>query len=155
MTHKSTSPLANYSFHKPQLFDLIYDELGKEVLRVHNKQFAGTPIADTTEYKPNQPIGFSNVPRVLSYNHILHILTNGRIQVASPVDVVQCWENIPERSATHADTNAVTFFSKEGKHSDLAQRVFDLLGKRKSHVRAPFFVMGLGVKKASNDYGFT
>ncbi|MDP1694052.1 MAG: hypothetical protein Q8L34_00760 [Candidatus Woesearchaeota archaeon] len=160
MTHKSTSPLAtysfpNYRFHEPKLFNLLYDELGKEVLRIHNKQFARTSIADTTEYQPNQPIAYSNVPRALSYNFILHTLTNGRIQVASPVDVVQCWDNIPERDATIPHTNAVIFFSKEGKYQDLPQRVFDLLGKSRSRVRAPFFVTGLGVKKADNEYGFT
>ncbi|MBS3144815.1 hypothetical protein J4208_04485 [Candidatus Woesearchaeota archaeon] len=152
MTRKSISPFATYSFHKPQIFNLLYDELGQAVVRLHNEQFAGTPIADTTEYKPNQPIRFSNVPRALSYNQILYKLTNGRIQVASPVDVVQYFDSIPERDTTIADTNAITFFSKEGKNKNLAARVLDLLGKSRSQVISPFFVTGLGVKKASKGH---
>src|SRR3989338_7593155 len=94
--------------------NLVSDELGQAVLGIHNERFKGTQIVDTTKYKPNQPISFSNVPRALSYNQILHTLTNGRIQVASPADIVQYWADIPERDATYADTNSISLFSPTG-----------------------------------------
>ncbi|HLC72137.1 MAG TPA: hypothetical protein VJH37_00980, partial [Candidatus Nanoarchaeia archaeon] len=61
----------------PRIQNLVFDELGQEVLRIHNELFRGTQIADTTEYREDQPIANSNVPRALSYNQILHQLTEG------------------------------------------------------------------------------
>ena len=131
-----------------------YDELGQAVLRIHNEQFQGvTSIEDITPYKKNQPISFSNVPRALSYNQILHKLTNGRIQVASPADVVQSWDAIPERDVTYADTDSLALFSLVGDNQGLAQRVLKLLGRTTTTV--PLRVSGLGVVKANNYYGFT
>ncbi len=145
--------LESYTFHRPQLFNLLFDELGQTVLRIHNEQFQGTRLADTTEYKPDQPISFSNI-RVLSYNRILHQQTNGRIQVASPKDVVRSWErDIPEINITYADTDSIALFSPKGDNSDLAQRVFEILGKTETAV--PLLVAGLKPVRAGNDHGFT
>ena len=152
-----TAQFSNYILPRLQnvapIDNLIYDELGQAVLRTHNERFQGTAIADTTQYKKNQPIAHSNVPRALSYNQILHKLTNGRIQVASPADVVQFWDDIPERGTTYADTNSITLFSNTGDNQDLAQRVFEILGRTSTEV--PLLVADLGVKKANNNYGFT
>ncbi len=151
MTQQKQVSLAEYSFHS--IHNLIFDELGQAVLRIHNEQFQGTPLADTTEYEPNQPIAFSNVPRALSYNQILHTLTNSRIHVASPADVAHYWYAIPERDQTNADTDSITLFPNEGPNQDLAQRVFAILGRTSTTV--PLLVAGLGVKKAGNEHGFT
>ena len=43
--------------------NLVFDELGQAVLRIHNEQFKGTPIADLTSYDKNQPLAHSNVLR--------------------------------------------------------------------------------------------
>ncbi|MDP1694417.1 MAG: hypothetical protein Q8L34_02650 [Candidatus Woesearchaeota archaeon] len=152
MTQPLQTSLAEYSFHR-RIHNLIFDELGQAVLRIHNEQFQGTSIADSTQYSKNQPIRNSNVPRALSYNQILHKLTNGRIQVASPADVVHYWSDIPERFSTFADTDSISLFSPSGENQDLAQRVFQLLGRTITTV--PLRVSGLGIEKADNVLGFT
>lgn len=133
--------------------NLLYDELGQAVLRTHNERFQGTAIADTTEYKKGQPIAHSNVPRALSYNQILHQLTKGRIHIASPADVVHFWDDIPERDATYADTNSIALFSNTGDNQDLAQKVFEILGRTSTEV--PLLVADLGIEKVDTKYGFT
>ena len=132
--------------------NLVFDELGQAVLRIHNERFQGTPLADTTQYRKGQPIVHSNVPRVLSYHQILSQLTNGRIQVASPADVVHYWNDIPERDTTYADTDSISLFSPTGNNQDLAQKVFQLLGIT---TNVPLLVAGLGVEKAGNKDRFT
>src|SRR3989344_2934554 len=135
--------------------NLVFDELGQAVLRIHNERFRSVPdIKDTTPYKPNELIFFSNMPQALSYNQIIHQLTNGRIAVASPVDVVHYWDDIPERdTTTHAFTDSVSLFSiRPGDYNPLAQRVFELLGKTATDM--PLRVSGLGVK-ADSTLGFT
>jgi len=136
----------------PRIQNLVFDELGQEVLRIHNELFRGTQIADTTEYREDQPIANSNVPRALSYNQILHQLTEGRIQVASPADVVHYWNDIPERDTTYADTDSISLFSPTGNNQDLAQKVFQLLGRTTT---VPLLVAGLGIEKAGNKDSFT
>ncbi|HLC72309.1 MAG TPA: hypothetical protein VJH37_01885 [Candidatus Nanoarchaeia archaeon] len=148
---ETSSPLADYTFHR-YIHNLVFDELGRAVLRIHNKLFRGTPLADTTPYAKNQPITHSNVPRALSYNQILHQLTEGRIQVASPADVVHYWNDIPERDKTYADTDSISLFSPTGNNQDLAQKVFQLLGRTTT---VPLLVAGLGIEKADNRHGFT
>ncbi|HLC72754.1 MAG TPA: hypothetical protein VJH37_04170, partial [Candidatus Nanoarchaeia archaeon] len=60
-----TIALAEYKFNR-HIYNLVFDELGRAVLRIHNELFRGTQIADTTEYREDQPIANSNVPRALS-----------------------------------------------------------------------------------------
>src|SRR3989344_407651 len=132
--------------------NLVFDELGQAVLRIHNERFRGTSIADTTKYEQNQPISFSNVPRALSCNQILYALTDGRIHVASPTDVVRYWDDIPERDATYADTDSIALFSNKGDNQDLAQIVLLLLDRTTTDV--PLLVAVLCEEKADNVHGF-
>ncbi|MEK6952588.1 MAG: hypothetical protein AABX29_06245, partial [Nanoarchaeota archaeon] len=56
----------------PIVGNLLYDEIGKEVLAIHNERFKGVRgIQDTTEYAQGQPISFSNIPRNLSYAQLI------------------------------------------------------------------------------------
>ncbi len=138
----------------PLVGNIIYDELGEAVLAQHNELFRGrNNIEDTTKYQSSQPLSFSNVPRIFSYNQILSKETNGRIQVLSPEQVIRYWNVLPERTSTYADTDSIVIFPKEGPNEDLRQLVLKLIGKQNTKV--PLFVSNLGVKPADNGYGFT
>ncbi len=140
----------------PVVGNLVYDERGQEILAKHNERFKRvTSVEDRTQYKSGQPISYSNVPRVLSYNQILREETGGDIRVLSPTEVVRFWDpimQIPEARSTYADTNAVVVYPNEGPNEDLRQKVLGILG-RKSKV--PVIVTNLGVERADNNYGFT
>jgi len=137
----------------PIVGNLVHDELGKEVLALHNERFKGKrDIEDTCEYTKDHPILFSNTPRILSYNQILRERFPG-IHVLTPEEVVRCLEFLPERSATYADTDSIVVFPNQGPNEDLRQRVLELTGLKRFKI--PRIVSGLGVEKADNDYGFT
>ena len=137
----------------PRIGNLIYDELGKDVLRIHNKRFKGKKrIEDLTQYKEDQPISFSNVPRILSYNQILRERPEN-LSVLSLEDVLINWNSIPERNSTYADTDLTTLYPNQGVNEDLRQLVFKIIGK--SSTRIPLVVSGLSVDPADNSYGFT
>ena len=136
----------------PVIGNLVYDELGQEVLALHNEKFKGVEnIEDTNDYKEGQPLAFSNTPRVLSYAQIL-MERFPSIHVLSPEEVVQYWSVIPERDSTYADTNSIVVYPKKGSNEDLRQRVLGITGKKS---KLPLVVSNLGVEKADNDYGFT
>lgn len=136
----------------PVIGNLVYDDLGKEVLALHNERFKGVGnIEDIHKYKDGQPISFSNTPRVLSYNQILRERFP-TIHVLSPEEVIQYWNVIPERDSTYADTNSVVVYPKEGSNEDLRQRVLGIIGKKS---KLPLVVSGLGVERVDNNYGFT
>lgn len=138
----------------PVIGNLVYDEVGKEVLALHNERFLGVKtIEDITRYKDEEPISYSNTPRVLSYNQILresfpdlHILT--------PQEVVMYWDLISQRGQTYADTDSVVVYTKSGPgpNEQLRTQVLGILGKKETKV--PLLVSGLGVRKATNNYGF-
>ena len=136
----------------PIVGNLIYDKLGQEVLALHNERFRGIKsIEDTNNYKEEQPLAFSNVPRILSYAQILRERFPN-IHVLSPEEVIQYWNAIPERDSTYADTNSIVIFPKEGPNEDLRQRVLGIIGKKR---KLPLVVSGLGVERADNNDGFT
>jgi len=145
----------------PVVGNLIYDEVGKEVLALHNERFKGVKdIEDTTNYQYTQPISFSNIPRVLSYAQILrerfpelHVLSPQEILHRDPEKGLIYWNAIPQRDTTYADTDSITVFPKEGSNEDLRQRALYLIGKDKTEV--PLIVSGLTVEKADNTPGFT
>jgi len=138
----------------PVMGNLIYDELGKEVLTRHNENFKGKRnIEDNFDYKEGQPLAFSNTPRVLSYAQILRERFPGLgIRGLKDFEVVQYWNAIPEKGSTYADTNSIVIFPKEGPNEDLRQKVLGIIGKKS---KLPLVVSGLGVEKADNNYGFT
>ena len=152
---KTESNIKNYQL-KRNPGNLIYDELGREVLALHNERFKGIKnIEDTNKYNQGQPISYSNVPRVLSYNQILREkFPFLNTHVLSPEEVVKYWNlPIPERDSTYADTDSVSIYPNEGSNEDLRKRVLDILKKQRTEV--PLVVSGLGVEKADNKYGFT
>jgi len=76
---------------KRKVINLIYDDLGKLILAKLNKEFKGIKsVEDTTHYKLNQPIMFSNTPRALYIAHLLRTdeeilaMTQGTLGVLSP-----------------------------------------------------------------------
>ena len=136
----------------PVVGNLVYDDLGKEVLAKHNERFKGIiNVEDTTKYKKGQPISYSNVPRVLSYNQILRELATS-LHVLSPEEVVQFWDALPERDTTYADTNSIAVYSTEGPNEDLRGEVLRLLSLKPT---TPLKISGLGVNRADNNKGFT
>ena len=137
----------------PVVGNLIYDELGKLVLAKLNERFKGVPnIEFTREFKKDQPITHSNVPRVLAIDQILR--EEGLdIHVLSPEEVIRYWSAIPERRSTYSDTNSVIIYPKEGPNEELRQKALKLIGKQSTKI--PLVISGLGVEKADNQYGFT
>jgi len=138
----------------PIIGNLTYNKLGKEVLARHNEKFKGKKgIEDKTPYEEGQPISFSNVPRVLSYNQIMRELTEGRIRGLDIVEFVRYWDLIPNKSSTYADSVSISLFPNEGPNEDLRKKVLGIIGKPATLV--PLLVSGLGVDPADNKYGFT
>ncbi len=138
----------------PIIGNLVYNDLGQEVLALHNEKFRGVKnIEDKNSYKKRQPLSFSNIPRIQSYAQILREIFP-HTHVLSDVEVVQYWNAIPERDSTYADTNSVVIFPKEGSegsNEDLRKIVLGIVGKKS---KFPLVVSGLGVEKADNNYGF-
>jgi len=137
----------------PRVGNLLYDELGQLVLAKLNERFRRVPCIEfTQEFKKDQPITHSNVPRVLAIDQILR--EEGLdIHVLSPEEVIRYWSAIPERRSTYSDTNSVIIYPKEGPNEELRQKALKLIGKQSTKI--PLVISGLGVEKADNQYGFT
>ena len=140
----------------PSVGDLVHDELGELVQARLNEAFRGVNnIEDTTEYQPNQPLAFSNVPRNLFRNQTLRTeLSKYKVALQTPLRVVQYWDLVRDQT-TYADTNSVSVFPKEGPNEDLRQRVLSILGISPKSLEIPILVANLGVERADNEYGFT
>ncbi len=131
--------------------ELIYNDLGKEILRIHNEKFKGkSKIEDLTQYQDAQPISFSNVPRALSYN--TYLLQNYNSGLLSPEEVIQNWNNIPNKENTYSDTNSIAIYTNQGPNEERRKEVLRLIGK--SSIRIPYIVYNLGVEPAGNEQGF-
>ncbi|MBI2672736.1 hypothetical protein HYX19_00600 [Candidatus Woesearchaeota archaeon] len=136
----------------PIIGNLVYDEVGREVLAIHNERFNGiNGIEDNYKYKNGQPISFSNVPRVLSYNQILRERFPG-MHVLSPEEVVEYWDLIPGRDSTYADTDSIVVYPEESSNEDLRRKALDILGRSKTSV--PLVVSGLGVDRKDDEFTF-
>ena len=135
--------------------NLYFDELGKEVLALHNQRFKGKrQIEDLTKYEENQPILCSNTPRNLNYNQILREkFSHLNIKVLNLEEVLKHWNILPEKETTYADTDSTTLYPNQGVNEDLRQSVFKIIGK--SSTRIPLVVSGLSVDPSDNSYGFT
>jgi len=137
----------------PIVGNLIWDEFGQEVLARHNERFRGIKgIEDTYDYKKGQPISYSNVPRVLSYNMIMRVISPNT-HLLSPSEVVNYWDAIPEKDSTYADTDSIAVFPKECCNEDLRKRVLGILGRSK--IAIPLIVSGLGVDPVADGFIFT
>ena len=112
-------------------------------------------IEDKTEYKKDQPISFLNTPRALFANQILQEETSGRIRVLNPLEVVQYWDSIPERSSTHADTNSVPIYPNDGVNEDLRLKALGIIGKDPNKLESPLLILNLGVEPSDSSHGFT
>jgi hypothetical protein len=135
----------------PVVGDLIYDDLGKEVLAKHIEKFKESPVVDNHKYDDGEPLSYSNTPRVLSYNQILRGI-DPSLHVLSPEEVVQYWNSLPDRDDSYADTNSVAVYPNEGPNENLRKRVLELLGKEQTEL--PLTVSGLGVEPSDNEQGF-
>lgn len=137
------------------LDSLVYDELGQEAVAKHNEQFQGTRLA-ITPTEMNNPVCISNSIQAFSLNDILHKITNGRIQVATPQKIVQYWECPPEhRIAYGAITNTIAVFptrSADALHERLQQQMLINLNFR---LEAPAVMSHLKPVKANSDAGCT
>ena len=140
---------ALYKGRKVTLIEnLIYDELGQAVLRLHNEKFKGVKgIEDLTEYEPDQPLSFSNTPRSLSYNQILRELSVPA-HVLSLKEMVRYLVFTLERATTYADSDSVAIFPREGPNEDLRQQALSIAGIQ--NPEQPYLISGLGVDKADN-----
>lgn len=136
----------------PVIGNLVYDDLGQEVLAQFNERFRGSNIVDTNKYKDGEPISYSNVPRALGYNQILREISN--LRVLNPLEVVRFWDSIPDRDSGYADTDSVAVFPNEGPNENLRKRALDLNGINPKKLKSPLIISGLGVKKSYNKYGF-
>ena len=141
------------SVRAPVVGNLLYDELGKLVLRKLNERFKGVPCIEFTQkFRSNKPITHSNVLRVLAIDQILR--EEGLdIHVLSLEEVVRYQNAIPERTSTYSDTNSVVIYPKEGSNKEIRQKALQLVGK--SFTEVPLVVSGLGVERADNNLGFT
>lgn len=135
-----------------EIQNLLYNDLGKQVLEARNKEFKGVKnIEDLTEYEDNAPIQYSNLPRALHDN--LYLLKNSNVGLLTWKEVIQNWDNIPERDNTYAETNTLIIYPNEGPNEDRRQEALKLIGK--SEITIPHILENVGVKKADNDQGFT
>ena len=129
--------------------NLVYDELGKTVLRMHNERFRDADhIDDHHRYKENEPISFSNTIRALSYNQILTEITKGERKLLSPHGLLKYWGSIPEIKMTYADTNAIAVYPNgDDTNETLRKVVLEMIGERYQSIEVPLLVIGIGVKK--------
>ena len=137
----------------PIVGNLVYDELGKEVLRRHNERFDGIrDIEDRTQYQEGQPISFSNTLRALSFNQILDELgrENGDyagISVLTLEETIRYFKAIPKKDSSYADTSTILVFPKEGANEELRRQILDITYKS----RYPLLVDGLTIGRINND----
>ena len=138
----------------PIIGNLVYDDLGEELISKYNEIFKGTPAEHKVKYKKNQTITNSNVPLVLKINQMLlndPEFSGLGLRVLTPIDVIQHWNVLPERDSTYADTNSIVANPNKGANEDLRQDFMNIKGKKS---KIPLVVSGLDVEKADNDYGF-
>ena len=139
-------------------FNLIYDDLGKEALRSHNRKFKGIQdIEDTFAYRKGQPISFSNTPRALSYARRVSELTEARFRVLTFEDAIRNFPFIPEIKTTYADTCEIVIYPNVHENPDnerLRMQTLSHLGLTK--IDAPLRVSGLDADpdNTNNTYRF-
>ena len=148
-----TTDLTIYRFPEIKIHHLLYDELGKEALDKLNSTFKGTPLV----YSPNQvpeagqPIRHSNI-RTLFLDQVVRELTNSRISVPNPEQILANWNNIQERDTTYADSSLV-IYPNVGPAETHRQRALEIAGF--SNTTTPITISGLTIKPSDNKYGFT
>jgi len=136
----------------PVIGNLIFDDLGEEVISKFNERFKGvSQVEYTNKHKKEEPISYSNTPRALGINSILREITNGKIRVLSPEEVVRYWDLIPDKTGTYSDTDSIVIYPNSGLNEELRQEVLKLTGKES---KLPLIVSGLDVERADNIYGF-
>ncbi|MFH1592281.1 MAG: hypothetical protein ABIB47_02860, partial [Candidatus Woesearchaeota archaeon] len=116
-------------------------DLAETVITQFNEVFRGdSRIEYTLEYKPGEPIRFSNIPRALGMHQIALRETNGQIGVLDPIEVVKYGGAIPDKAGTYADTSAVSVFPNPGPNENLRIRVLDILGRDPTKLEVPLLV---------------
>ncbi|MFH1376661.1 MAG: hypothetical protein ABIH25_03410 [Candidatus Woesearchaeota archaeon] len=142
----------NHVVEVPVIGNLVYDDLGKEVIAKFNEKFNGVDrIEYIQKHKADEPISYSNVPRVLGMNQELRKLTNGNITLLSPEQVIRFWDVIHEKGLTYADTDGISLYPNPGPNEELRQEVLKITGKSS---KLPLIVSGLGVERTDNSLGF-
>ena len=137
----------------PVVGHLVYDGRGEPVYRKLNERFRGIEgIEDTHEYKPGEPISFSNIPRQIGRAQLLRLENDSEITVLDPIQMVQYWDLLLEKPTTYDDSSTVSVFPNEGPNETLRKRVLALLGKDKTEI--PLLVVGLDIEP-DDDTGFT
>ena len=156
---ETKSPLQKYRLKGnpvvdvPVVGNLVYDDLGKLFLARLNEGFRGNnQIAFIDRIEKNRQIPFSSIPRNLFADQVIREET-GNIYVLSPFEFVRYWNSLNKRSETYADSSAVSVFPNKGPNETLRRRVLEILGINITKI--PLLVVGLGVEKADNEYGFT
>ena len=137
----------------PVVGNLVYDEVGREVLALHNERFKGVNrIEDRTDYSEGRPLSFSNIPRALSYAKILREKFQD-MHVLTPEEVVRYWNALPERDSTYADTSSISLFPKEGPNEELRRQVLNLAERTQTDV--PLVVDGLTPDRTGDSFALT
>ncbi|MDP3916982.1 MAG: hypothetical protein Q8Q42_01700 [Nanoarchaeota archaeon] len=133
--------------------NLIYDELGKEALEKLNSKFKGTQLAYSPNEMPQegQPLRFSNI-RSLFLEQAVGELTNNKITLLSPEQILANWNNIPERDETYADSS-LAIYPNEGPNETHRKRALGIINI--SNPAAPIIVSGLTIAIADNEDVFT
>lgn len=140
----------------PEIRNLVWDELGREVIRKHNEKLKGTGLEHKYIYKNNHPISFSNPLEAISFNQIL-TENNLGVHILSPIETIIFWSMIPKKDKTFADTASIVIYRSFNPNEDLKKNILEIIGKKK--ITKPLIVSGLGVKKSNkpskiNDYLF-
>lgn len=143
----------------PIIINLIYNDLGRELIAKYNEEFKGTPSEHSQKYIEDQTITHSNVPFALKLNQILLTdpnLSGLGLRVLPLLEVIKYWEILPERNNTSGDINSIVIHPRPGgeiHNEELRKYVInDILKGKKS--KLSLVVSNLDVVKHDSRYGF-
>ena len=138
----------------PEIFQLIYNELGRDAVRLMNERYAGNNkvVLDISSLAENQPIGFSNPYRRFALGPIIRELygkdADGKtLQLLTPAlsELALRHDTLPDARSTYEDL-AVVVYSIKGANAQLARHLVDQ-ARGMGKVKFPVVIYGLQTVK--------
>jgi len=133
----------------PEIFQLINDALGKDVVSLMNERYAGNNnvVLDISNLAENQPIGFSNPYRRFALGPIVRELAGNDVQLLTPAlsELALKHGILPDAKSTYEDL-AVVVYSTKGANAQLTQHLVDQ-ARGIGEVKFPVVIYGLQTVK--------
>ena len=131
----------------------LQGKLAELVVRKYHKEFKGTRAEFNGTIVEGEVLKYSNTIFNNFANVLLRQETGDTTHVLTGEDVIQYWDEIPDKCSTYADICGLVIFPNAGENEVHRQRVLGILDKKL--IDKPLIVYGLQpVRCDDNEDGF-